>query len=163
MKTLTLCLALGATTAAAAAPLELVATIEMPGVKGRIDHFAADVSGRRIFVAALGNDTVEVLDVAANRHLRSLSGFGEPQGVAYLPEANRLYVASGSANRVDVLDGTSFSPIKRIDRLDDADNVRYDGTARAVIVGYGKGALRFLKADSGDPLGDVKLAGHPES
>src|SRR3954467_774973 len=86
------------------APLELVATIAMPGVKGRIDHFAVDVRGHRLFVAALGNNTVEVLDTAGNSRLRSLPGFGEPQGLAYLPELNRLYVASGSANRVDVLD-----------------------------------------------------------
>ena len=163
MKPFMLCLALGAANVSAAAPLELVATIEMPGVKGRIDHFAVDARGRRLFVAALGNDTVEVLDVAANRHLRSIAGFGEPQGAAYLPETNRLYVANGTADRVDVLDGTSLSIIKRVDRLDDADNVRYDSAAGTVIVGYGKGALRLLKADSAEPLGDIKLAGHPES
>ena len=148
---------------AAAQPLELVATIPLANVKGRIDHLAVDVKGRRLFVAALGNDTVEVLDVAANRHLQSLAGFGEPQGIAYLPATNRLFVANGSANRVDVLDGSSLSPIKRVDGLDDADNVRYDGGARTIIVGYGKGALRFLKAESAEALGDVQLAGHPES
>src|SRR5947207_14808378 len=98
MKALITCLALGAMNAAAAAPLELVATIEMPGVKGRIDHLAADVKGRRLFVAALGNDTVEVLDLATGRRTKSLAGFGEPQGLAYLPEQNRLYVANGSAD-----------------------------------------------------------------
>ena len=163
MNTLTLCLALGVTTGAAAAPLELVSTIEMPGVKGRIDHFTADVKGRRLFVAALGNDTVEVLDVGANRRVRSLSGFGEPQGLAYVPESNRLYVANGTGNRVDVLDGTALSSIKRLERLDDADNVRYDSAARTIVVGYGKGALRFLKAESAEAMGDIKLAGHPES
>jgi DNA-binding beta-propeller fold protein YncE len=163
MKTLTLCLALGATSTAAAAPLELVATIEMPGVKGRIDHLAADVKGGRLFVAALGNDTVEVVDMAANRHRRSLTGFGEPQGVAYVPEANRVYVANGSANRVDVLDGTSLATLHRVERLDDADNVRYDSAARTIVVGYGKGSLRFVKADSAEPIRDIRLAGHPES
>ncbi|HWI36982.1 MAG TPA: hypothetical protein VNU64_11080 [Burkholderiales bacterium] len=163
MKSLVISLAVAASSAAAQPPLELMATIPMPGVKGRIDHFAIDTKGHRLFVAALGNDTVEVLDLAAGRHLRSLSGFGEPQGVAYLPEWNRLYVASGTANRVDVLDGTSLSPVKRVERLDDADNVRYDSAARTVIIGYGRGALRLLKAESGAPLGDIKLAGHPES
>ena len=67
--------------AAAAAPLEPAGTMAMPGVKGRIDHFAVDVRGKRLFVAALGNDTVEVFDLEANRHLRSLQGFGEPQGL----------------------------------------------------------------------------------
>ena len=163
MKGLILSLTLGALNAAAAAPLELVATIEMPGVKGRIDHLAADVKGHRVFVAALGNDTVEVLDVGANHHVRSLTGFGEPQGLAYAPEANRIYVGNGSANRVDVLDGTSLAILRRVERLDDADNVRYDSAARTIIVGYGNGALRFMKVDSAESLGEIKLAGHPES
>jgi YVTN family beta-propeller protein len=152
-----------ASTAAAQAPLELEATIEMPGVKGRIDHFAADVKGHRLFVAALGNNTVEVLDTSRHQHTRSITGFGEPQGVAYLPDAKLLYVANGSADRVDVLDGESLAKVKRIAKLDDADNVRYDAASRMVIVGYGKGALRLLRAKDGDDNGEIHLAGHPES
>ena len=156
-------MALAAGPAAAQAPLELEATIEMPGVKGRIDHFAADVKGHRLFVAALGNNTVEVLDTAGNKHARSLTGFGEPQGIAYLPEPKLLYVANGSADRVDVLDGESLAMVKRIPSLADADNVRYDGAAHVVIVGYGKGALRLLRAKDGEAAGEIRLAGHPES
>jgi len=143
--------------------LELVATIPMPGVKGRIDHFAADIKGHRLFVAALGNDTVEVLDVAGNRHEKSIRGFGEPQGLVHLPQSNRLFVANGSANRVDILDAGSLSTVKRIEQLDDADNLRYDAAAGKVVLGYGKGALRLMDADSGDSAGEVRLAGHPES
>ena len=142
---------------------ELVATIAMPSVEGRIDHFAVDVKGHRLFVAALGNDTVEVIDIAKNRHERSISGFGEPQGLIYLPERQLLYVASGSSNRLDILDGRSFAPARRVEALDDADNVRYDAAAGAVIVGYGKGALRLLDAGNGNSKGDIKLSGHPES
>jgi len=143
--------------------LELVATIPMPGVKGRIDHFAADIKRHRLFVAALGNDTVEVLDVAGNRHEKSVAGFGEPQGIVHLPHSNRLFVANGSANRVDILDAGSLSIVKRIEGLDDADNLRYDAAAGKVVVGYGKGALRLMDADSGASAGDIRLAGHPES
>src|SRR5258706_8847064 len=143
--------------------LELVATIAMPGVKGRIDHFAADVKGRRLFVAALGNDTVEVLDVAANRHEKSVPGFGEPQGLVFLPQSNRLFVANGSANRVDILDAATLSTVKRVERLDDADNVRYDAAGSEIVVGYGKGALRLMDANSADSAGEIRLAGHPES
>src|SRR2546430_1784033 len=85
--------------------LELVATIPMPAVKGRIDHLAFDAKHRRLFIAALGNDTLEVIDVNANRLEKSIAGFGEPQGVLYVADVNRLYITSGSANRVDVLDG----------------------------------------------------------
>ncbi|TAK82605.1 MAG: hypothetical protein EPO20_21325 [Betaproteobacteria bacterium] len=146
-----------------AAGLELAATIPMPAVKGRIDHLAADVQGRRLFVAALGNNTVEVLDVERNRHVKSLAGFNEPQGVLYVPQTNRLYVANGNGGRVDILNAASLLPIKRIEELDDADNVRYDAARHTVIVGYGKGALRILQAGSGESAGDVRLEGHPEA
>jgi DNA-binding beta-propeller fold protein YncE len=142
---------------------ELVATIALPGVGGRIDHFAADVPGHRLFVAALGNDTVEVLDTSLNRRARSLSGFGEPQGLGYLSGQNRLYAANGSANRIDILDGHSLAVLRRIERIDDADNVRYDAQHGEVLVGYGAGALRVMEGKGGESRGDIALAGHPES
>src|SRR5882762_6226611 len=139
------------------------ATIDLPSVKGRIDHFGVDLRQRRLFIAALGNNSLEVVDVGSGRRERSLDGFGEPQGVLYLPEFNRIYVANGSANRVDILDGTSLARIKSVERLNDADNVRYDAGARKVYVGYGNGALRALDPATGDSSGDIPLAAHPES
>jgi DNA-binding beta-propeller fold protein YncE len=149
--------------AAGEPPLVLVATIPMSDVKGRIDHLDVDAKGHRLFIAALGNNTVEVLDIAANDHAKSIPGFGEPQGLAYVPESNRLYVANGSAGRVDVLDGASLAPLKRIAKLDDADNVRYDSAQRTLVIGYGKGALRTVHADTAESAGDIPLSGHPES
>lgn len=148
--------------AAGEPPLALVATIPLPDVKGRIDHLDVDVKGHRLFIAALGNNTVEVLDIGANRNAKSIPGFGEPQGLAYLPDSSRLYVANGSAGRVDILDGGSLGPVQRIVNLEDADNVRYDNVQRTVVIGYGKG-LRIVRADTGESAGDIALSGHPES
>src|SRR5215218_9537252 len=75
--------------------LKQTATIPLPGVKGRIDHLAFDRDRQHLFVAALGNDTVEVVDTAQNRWLRSLTGFHEPQGIAVVDEANVVAVANG--------------------------------------------------------------------
>jgi DNA-binding beta-propeller fold protein YncE len=138
-------------------------TIELPSVKGRIDHFGVDAKRHRLFVAALGNDTVEVVDVQSGRRERSLAGFGEPQGILYVPGADRVFVANGSADRVDILDGNSLARIRSIPDLGDADNVRYDASANRVWVGYGKGALRALDPASGDTAADIRLPGHPES
>ena len=44
-------------------PLKLRTTVALPGVEGRIDHFAFDPAGERLFVCALGNNTVEVIDL----------------------------------------------------------------------------------------------------
>src|SRR5437763_17004370 len=43
-------------------PLRLVNSILLPQVRGRIDHMAVDIKGQRLFVAALGNNTLEVID-----------------------------------------------------------------------------------------------------
>jgi len=160
---LALAVALPATYGAGEPVLEPVATIEMPGVKGRIDHLSIDLKRHRLFVAALGNNTVEVLDVERHRHQKSLPGFGEPQGVLYLPDQDRLYVANGTGDRLDILDGNSFAPVKRIAKLADADNVRYDAAAGKVVVGYGKGALRMVDPGSGEAAGEIRLPAHPES
>jgi len=145
------------------AELELVQIIPLPNVAGRIDHMAVDVAGERLFVAALGNSTVEVIDLKRGSRVRSMQGFGEPQGLAYVAQSNRLFVASGEPGRVDIFDATSLAPIRRIDGLKDADNVRYDAKAQQIYVGYGKGALRVIDAATGDASGELKLSGHPES
>jgi DNA-binding beta-propeller fold protein YncE len=154
--------AIGSVRAAGGTVLELEASIPMPGVKGRIDHFAVDTKRNRLFVAALGNDTVEIIDMKHNRHERSLAGFGEPQGILYFRDHDRIYVANGKADRVDILDADSLKVRKRLDS-EDADNLRLDRKGGKVVVGYGKGALRFIDPASEEVSGEVKLSGHPES
>ena len=51
----------------------------------------------------------------AIRAAARIDGFGEPQGVLYLSEFNRIYVANGGANRVDILDGTSLARTKSVE------------------------------------------------
>ena len=145
------------------APLRFVQAIPLPSVEGRIDHLAADLKGQRLFVAALGNNTVEVIDLKAGNRVQTIAGLREPQGVGFIPESNKLYVANAKGGACDIFDGTSFKRIKSVKFSDDADNVRYDAAARRVYVGYGDGALGVIDAASGERIGDVKLDGHPES
>ena len=148
--------------AEAAPALELQSSIALPGVKGRIDHLSVDVGGHRLFVAALGNGTVEVLDTQRN-HRDSIRGFGEPQGVLYIASSNRLFIANGQGSRVDIIDAGTLGVLKRIEDMPDADNLRYDPVARKVVVGYGSGALRVIDPATGEGGGDIHLPGHPES
>jgi YVTN family beta-propeller protein len=147
---------------AATRSLRLIATIPLAGVEGRLDHLSADVDGRRLFVAALGNDTVEVVDLAGMRVTRSVSGMSEPQGIKYLADAGRVVVANGGTGATQLLDGRSFGVIQTAKLSGDADNVRYDAGAKRIYVGYGNGALAVLGAD-GQDIGDIPVGGHPES
>src|SRR5438552_4348281 len=143
--------------------LKLTKTIPLPGVKGRFDHFAADVQSKRLFVAALGNNTLEVIDLAKGKRLKSISGLHKPTGVVYLPEVNQIGVANGDDGTFKLFDGASYELLNNLSGLDDADNVRRDPKTKLIYVGYGGGALAILDSTGQQRVGEVKLPAHPES
>jgi DNA-binding beta-propeller fold protein YncE len=148
---------------AATPTLKLVRTIALPGVEGRIDHLAVDLAGQRLFVAALGNNTLEVVDLREGRHTVSVPGMREPQGVAFLSDRNRIVVANGGDGQCVVLDGGALQVTQRLPCGDDADNVRYDQVTGLLYVGAGRGQLTVLGGLDGRPVGHIPLAGHPEA
>jgi len=143
-------------------PLQRAGAIPLPDVSGRIDHLSVDLAGKRLFMAALGNNTVEVFDLAAGKRLTTLRGFQEPQGLVYIAEFNRLYVANGGDGALVIIDAKSFQVAAKVSFDDDADNVRYDPAQKRLYVGYGRGALGIFDVAAGKRAGDVKLDGHPE-
>jgi DNA-binding beta-propeller fold protein YncE len=147
----------------AQSPLSLVGTIELPNVEGRIDHLAVDADAQRLYVAALGNNTVEVLDLKKGAHLESVRGFREPQGIAVAPDAKVVAIANGQGDGVQFVNPATLQTVKSIKLGGDSDNVRYDAVAKRLFVGYGGGALAAIDPADGKVVGTAKLAGHPES
>ena len=143
--------------------LKLKQTIPLPGVEGRIDHFAFDPAGERLFVCALGNNTVEVLDLRKVERVHSITGLGAPQGVAYVPELDRLVVANEKGGICRIYDGKSFQALGELNFEDDADNVRYDEATKKIYIGFGSGGIAVVNALDGKQVGSIKLSAHPEA
>jgi len=143
-------------------PLTAVGRIELPGVEGRFDHFTFDAATGRLFVAALGNNSIEIIDTRSATRVTSARGVDEPQGLGFAP-TGRLIVANGGTGDVQIREGQDLRIVATVKTAGDADNVRYDPTARRAYVGVGSGALIEIDPASGKKLGDVRLAAHPES
>lgn len=143
--------------------LRQTAATALPKVEGRIDHMAYDARTGRLFVAALGNNTVEVIDVRQAKVIHTITGLANPQGVGIAPEANHIFVANARDGSCRIFDTESYRPIGSVDLKSDADNVRYDAEAKRIYVGYGDGALAVLDSGTGKRLSDIKLPAHPES
>jgi DNA-binding beta-propeller fold protein YncE len=143
--------------------LKLIRTIPLPGVIGRFDHFAVDAKGHRLFVAALGNNTLEIVDIEAGQRLKSIAGLHKPTGVLYLASSNQIAVANGDDGTFKTFDGGSYELLKSLRGLDDADNVRFDAKAGTIYVGYGSGALAAIDAARMKQTGRIQLVAHPES
>ena len=144
------------------ATLVLERTVELPGITGRIDHLAVDLVHRRLFVAALGNGSVEAVDLDKGQVTARAMGLNEPQGVGYLPARDELVVASGDGT-VRFYRGADLSPTGSLKVGDDADNVRIDPCSGLVIVGYGGGALASIDPASRKVVSTLPLSAHPES
>jgi DNA-binding beta-propeller fold protein YncE len=147
------------------APLVLVRIIPIPGVEGRFDHMAVDNKNGRVFAAIYGNDSVEVLDTARGRRVHSIQeGFIKPQMVAYLPDMNRIVVASEGDGSCKILDADTYKLIDTVKFSNDADQLRYDLSSKRVYVGYGDGAIGVFDAKTNKKIeGDFEVGAHPES
>jgi hypothetical protein len=142
--------------------LRPIATIALPNVTGRIDHLGFDAARQRLFVAALGNNTVEVIDTAKDVHLRSLRGFHEPQGVAIVSDLNLVAVANGDSGTLQLVDAVTLQIRAPINIGRDADNVRYDAAAKRLYVAY-EGGIAVVDPSSGTVVQRLSIKGHPES
>jgi len=123
---------------------------------------AIDPDNQRLFIAALGNDTVEIVDLATGRRSARLTAVQEPQGLAYSTSLKRLFVASGRTGRVDAFDDHLRAPVGHVGGLEDADNLRYEVRTGRLYVGYAH-HLGVLDAATMTLIAQIALAGHPEA
>jgi DNA-binding beta-propeller fold protein YncE len=143
--------------------LNLVETIPMPEVRGRIDHLDVNLKRQLIYVADLGNNTVEVANLFTGKIIHSIQGLDEPQGVGYIPQHEEIFVANGGSGDCYFYSAINYEKVATIHLSSDADDVRYDSVGRKIYVGYGSGGIAVVDADSRKVIGDIKLPAHPES
>jgi hypothetical protein len=117
--------------------LRLVQTIPLPGVAGRLDHMGVDVGKKRLFVAAVANNSLEVVDLSAGRVIKSLVGFKDTQDALFLGgDFNKLYVSSLDGH-VRVFQGESFWLVRDFKIEPDPNRLFFDPTTKLIYFGYG--------------------------
>ena len=131
-------------------PLRQVMTIPLPELSGRIDHLAVDLSGKRVFLAALEKNTVEVVNVGTRAVSQTIKGFQKPQGLLYLTNLHRLFVASGKDGAVKTFDGSPLKPSVSATVSLGADAIGYDPKTNEIYVGSGG-------SDAGKERGDLTI------
>jgi DNA-binding beta-propeller fold protein YncE len=149
-------------------PLRLVQTIPLPGVHGRIDHMDVDLKSHRLFVAGLENGSLEVVDLGAGKSLRSIPGFKKPQGIAFVPALNKIFVASGDDGKVRVFRADTLDLLDTIDLELGPNRVLYDSRKAVLYVGYGGkdagkdyGEVGVIDAKKDKKITDVQVLTHP--
>src|SRR5215204_598643 len=142
--------------------LNLRQSITLTGVQGRIDHLDINLSDEIVYIAALGNNSLEAVDLKKGKLLHSIKGLDEPQGVAYIPQTNEIMVANGGNGDCKFYNAATFESTATISLGSDADDVRYDSIDQMIYVGYGDGGIAIIDAVQHQKIADIKLPGHPE-
>src|ERR1700676_758194 len=148
------------------APLQLIQKIPVPGVSGRIDHFTAFPKRRLLIFAALGNNTVEIVNTFPAKVIQSIKGLDEPQGVLYVPEFDKIFAANAGSGKVNVYDGKTYALRKSIALGEEADtdNLRWDEASKRVFVGIVGGIAMIDAATEAHVEPNLKgSGGHSES
>jgi hypothetical protein len=151
------------------APLVLERKILLPSVKGKFDHFAIDEVGNRLFAAATGNKSVEVIDLASGKVIQSLTGMGKPHGLVWVAATGRLFVADGEKAELTVFEGEPLKLLKSIKLSEDADDMVYDAQSAMLYVGHGgtnsanPASIAVVDAKRLSVLTQLPMDAHPEA
>jgi DNA-binding beta-propeller fold protein YncE len=151
--------------AQAGSPVKLVDTIPLPAVRdGDFDHFAKDVEGRRLFLTAEANGTVEVFDATPNKLIHSITGLKSPHSLVYRSDTKKLFVVDGDASEIKIYHGTEFRLQNKIKLSLDADSMAYDSDTKYMyVVNGGRAAktpyslITVVDTSSSKKVRDIKI------
>ena len=172
MRSLSLVLlcSLGIVSAAAAqssAPLTLAKTIALKSVAGRFDHFAFDPATNRLFVAATGNHSVEIVNITDGEVAERITGLGKPHGLAWID--GKLFVADGTLAALKIYSGSPLKLVASLPLSDDADDMVYDPSTKLLYVGHGgssaavPGRVAVVNAENNTLVANLPTSAHPEA
>lgn len=156
-------------TAETRATLTLVRTITLPSVAGKFDHFAFDSIGNRLFIAATGNHSVEIVNVQTGKKVDSIGGLGKPHGLAWATDQGKLFVADGTLAALKVYAGSPLREVATLKLSDDADDMVYDPRNQMLYVGHGgrsatvPGRIAVVNTRDNSLVDNLPVSAHPEA
>jgi DNA-binding beta-propeller fold protein YncE len=147
------------------APLRLVQTIPIPGLKdGDFDHFAVNLHDNRLFLVAEDNAAVEVFDLRANKLIHTISDLKAPHSMVDRDDLKKLFIVDGGTGEVKIYDSDSYKLTGSVKLKLDADSMVYDpSTHYMYVVNGGKDAhlpytlVSVVDTTAGKDLADIKV------
>lgn len=147
------------------APLKLIATIPLPALRdGDFDHFAVDLAGQRLFLAAEENGKVEVLGAKSNKLIHTIDNLKAPHSIVYRPDLNKLFIVDGDASDIEIYNATTYQRIGQIPLRIDCDSMAYDPKTHDMYVADGGRAahtpysfISVVDTDIAKKVGDIKI------
>jgi DNA-binding beta-propeller fold protein YncE len=146
--------------ATAAAPLQLVADLPLPGTASRFDYQSLEPDAGRLFISHMGAGQLVVFDVRDGRVIGNLDGFSRVTGVLAVPAEHRAYASAAGAHAVVVVNDSTFKIVARIPGPSFPDGIAYAPDERRVFVSDESGQRDFaIDARTNRVVTPIELGG----
>jgi len=109
-------------------PLKLIATTPLPELVGDLEFFAPDLKGNRLFLCAENSKTVEVFNLRTGKRIHTITGFGEPHDIVYMPDSDKLIVTDGGDDFgwVELVSAKNYQIVDKIKLSNAVDEAVFD-------------------------------------
>jgi YVTN family beta-propeller protein len=140
-------------------PLQRVRDVRLPGGSNRFDYQSVDEPNRRLYVAHLGDSTVDVIDLDTLEVTTSISGLAGVHGVLAAPDIGRVFASATGSNELVTLDSSNGQVVIRTPTGDFPDGIAYDARDDLVLVSNkNAGSETIIDARSGQVVRTVHLS-----
>jgi len=131
---------------------------DLPGYSGDFDHFAVDLPGGRLFLAAEDHGTLEVFDLNTGKHLKSVGGFETPHSIFPVPQTHKLLITDGS-DSIKLLDDRTLAAAGTIKLHPGADSIGFDRSSGHLYVVTGGKDVKLKESwlEEIDPVSTLKI------
>jgi YVTN family beta-propeller protein len=135
-----------------------VTDVPLPGRPTRFDYESVDTAARRLYVAHLGDSTLDVIDLDTLRVVATVPQLAEVHGVAVAPERQRVYATATGSNQLVTIDATTNQVVAHVPTGRFPDGIAYDADDGLVFVSNtNDGSITVVAATTNAIADTIKL------
>lgn len=139
-------------------PWTRVRDVPLPGRSTRFDYQSIDAPGHRLYVAHLGDSSVDVVDLDTFAVVAHVPDLSEVHGVLAVPELGRVFASATGTNELVTLDTSTDHVIARGPTGKFPDGIAYDPPDDLVLVSNkNDGSESVFEGGSGREVRTVRL------
>lgn len=140
-------------------PFEHVRDVRLPGSASRFDYQDIDAIRNRLYIAHLGANQVDVVDLRTLQVAGAVHDVPVVHGVRAAPDLGIVYASATSADTVVAIDAATLTIRFRAPTGDFPDGLAYDPDNHAVFASdKNAGSLTAFDAETGQPTRTLELA-----
>jgi DNA-binding beta-propeller fold protein YncE len=139
-------------------PLRFVRDVAMPGPAARFDYQDIDVDARRLYIAHLGANDVDVVNLDTLEPAGTVPGVADVHGVRLAPDLHRVFATATGTDEVVSIDTGSQRVVDRARTGRFPDGIGYDPANHLLAVSNkNDGSETVLGASTVRPLRTIRL------